>query len=115
MAAKTPAQRKSGHELRKMTYEEAIIAAAAKSGQNYNVVRDKTGTMIKGNDKIKFTLGFFGHSTASGSWQLFPSASAGESEGDRYTMVHSSNGWNFSFDKSKWPVTMTSASFMEIL
>ena len=115
MAAKSPAQRKADHQLRRKTYEEAIIAAAAKNGQNYNVVKDSSGTMIKGNDRIKFSLGFFGHSSASGSWQIFPSASAGRSEGEQYTMVHSSNGWNFSFDKSKWPVTMTSASFMEIL
>ena len=77
MAALTKAQRKTGHLTRKVSYTRATAIAAAKNGQNYNVVKDKTGTMIKGNNKIKFDIGFFGHSSASGSWQLFPSASAG--------------------------------------
>ena len=48
--AQTKAQRKAGHLTRKVSYTRATAIAAAKNGQNYSVVKDKTGTMIKGNN-----------------------------------------------------------------
>lgn len=98
-------------------------AAIDKNGKNYkigsnasdNLFTDKNGKVLKQNNVIKFTPAFFGHTNATGSWQVFPSASAGRTEGDgEIVLVHDTFNWNFKFDAAKHK-NFISASFIEFV
>tara|TARA_Y100000034_G_C6520513_1_gene223974 strand:- start:3 stop:398 length:396 start_codon:yes stop_codon:yes gene_type:complete len=105
----------------KTTSGTAQKAAVDKLGKNYkigsnhilNKFSDKNGKALKQNNVVKFTPAFFGN--APGTWQIFPSASAGRSDGDgEIVLVNDTNGWNFTFDSAKHK-NFVSASFIEFV
>jgi hypothetical protein len=78
-----------------------------------NHFTDKNGKVLKQNNVVKFTPNFFKY--VPGNWQIYPSASAGRSEGDgEIVLVNDTNGWNFRFDASKYK-NFVSASFIEFV
>ena len=96
-------------------------AAVDKQGFRYklggaspdNLFTDKNGKVLKQNNVVKFTPAFFRFQP--GNWQMYPSASAGRSDGDgEIALVNSENNWNFKFDTSKHK-NFVSASFIEFV
>ena len=115
----TPSQKKQRHlgqtkvsgSLTSLT--AAQKAAVDKEGYKYNLFTDKNGKMIKQNNVVKFNPGFL--KFAPGNWQMFPSASAGRSDGDgEIVFVNLENNWNFKFDLKKFQPVI-SASFIEFV
>ena len=105
----------------KSSLKTAQKAAVDKQGFRYklggaapdNIFTDKNGKVLKQNNVVKFTPAFFGN--APGTWQIFPSASAGRSDGDgEIVLVNDTNGWNFTFDSAKHK-NFISASFIEFV
>ena len=123
----TLAERKQKHlrELKvsgsKTELNAAQIAAIDKNGKDYNlgsnvsdnVLSDKNGKTLKQNNVIKFTPTFLRFQP--GNWQIFPSASAGRTEGDgEVVLVNDTYGWNFKFDSAKHK-NFTTSSFIEFV
>ena len=106
----------------KTTTGTAQKAAVDKQGFRYtlggsnstsNILSDKNGKRLKQNNVVKFTPNFFKY--VPGNWQIYPSASAGRSDGDgEIVLVNDTNGWNFTFDSAKHK-NFISASFMEFV
>ena len=105
----------------KTTAGTAQKAAVDKQGFRYklggaapdNIFTDKNGKVLKQNNVVKFTPAFFRFQP--GNWQIFPSASAGRSEGDgEIVLVNETSGWNFTFDSAKHK-NFVSSSFIEFV
>ena len=105
------------------TFNAAQKAAIDNNGKNYNIgsntsdnlFSDVNGKILKQNNVVNFTPAFFGHTNATGNWQVFPSASAGRPEGDgEIVLVHDNFNWNFKFDSAKHK-DFISASFIEFV
>ena len=105
----------------KVTLNAAQKAAIDKQGHLYklgsndsnNIISDKNGKAIKQNNVVKFTPSFLG--SLPGNWQIFPSASAGRTEGDgEVVLVNDTNGWNVRIDFAKHK-NLLSCSFMEFV
>ena len=105
----------------KTTPTTAQKAAVDKQGFRYklggadsdNHFTDKNGKVLKQNNVVKFTPNFLKY--VPGNWQMFPSASAGRSQGDgEIVLVNDTNGWNFKFDSAKHK-NFISASFIEFV
>jgi len=105
----------------KSSLKTAQKAAVDKQGFRYklggagsdNHFTDKNGKVLKQNNVVKFTPAFFRFQ--SGNWQMYPSASAGRSDGDgEIVLVNDTNGWNFKFDSAKHK-NLASASFIEFV
>ena len=74
-------------------------------------------TIDIGNTQIKFPdNAFLGAGGDASKWQIFPSASSNNSEGNEFTMVNNKNGWVFHFDKSTFTEQLfPSCSFIEVV
>ena len=105
----------------KETDGTAQKAAVDKNGVDYNlgsnasgnVFTDKNGKVLKQNNVVKFTPSFLRFTP--GNWQMFPSASAGRTEGDgEVVLVNDTYGWNFKFDSAKHK-NFTTSSFIEFV
>ena len=105
----------------KSSLKTAQKAAVDKLGFRYklggaapdNLFTDKNGKVLKQNNVVKFTPAFFRFQP--GNWQMYPSASAGRSDGDgEIALVNLENNWNFSFDAAKHK-NFVSSSFIEFV
>ena len=126
-ASETLSQKKLRHLNSHLTSGSKTVAGTAqkaavdKQGFRYNLggagsdnqFTDKNGKVLKQNNIVKFTPAFFGN--VPGNWQIYPSASAGRSEGDgEVVFVNDNWGWNFKFDSAKHK-DFVSASFIEFV
>jgi len=111
MARREKAKEFAAHDK----YPTAVSLASSKNGSSYDInIKDKNGTTITGGSQIKFKGNHILGTGGDGAhWQLYPSASSDNSEGDEFTMVNDTNGWIFKFNKVKWQ-NLPSASGIEI-
>ena len=125
--SETLSQKKLRHLNSQLTSGSKTVAGTAqkaavdKQGFRYNLggagsdnhFTDKNGKVLKQNNVVKFTPNFLKY--VPGNWQMFPSASAGRSQGDgEIVLVNDTNGWNFKFDSAKHK-NFISASFIEFV
>ena len=125
--SETLSQKKLRHLNSQLTSGSKTVAGTAqkaaidKQGHLYklgsndtnNFFSDKNGKVLKQNNIVKFTPAFFRFQ--SGNWQMYPSASAGRSEGDgEIVLVNDTNNWNYRFDSTKYK-NFVSSSFIEFV